>query len=138
MAEIRRYQIGSLVEDPYGSMVVYVDHLAALASLRAEHEAEVKALQAKVAELEKHCGLFMRGLENEEADCAALNDQVEALETENAALKAKIARLTAPVGDEEISVASQNDWQTKRISEGGFGRIIAARAQEPGQEETKP
>jgi chromosome segregation ATPase len=134
MAEIRRYKIATGVESGNGSLVTYSDHIAALASLRAEHEAEVKALQAKIAELEKHCGLFMKGLENEEADCAALNNQVEALEAENAELKAKIARLTAPVSREERErpATGISDWVrfTNR-----FNAIIAARAQEPAQEE---
>jgi hypothetical protein len=42
-------------------------------------------------------------------------------------MEAKIAALSKPVSDEEIAVASANDWQSKRISAGGFSRIIAAR-----------
>jgi hypothetical protein len=71
--------------------------------------------KARVRELEHRCKVFVKGLENEEEDCGALHDQIEALEQRAAkaeanfnALNTKFSRLldrfrvlSAPVGDED-------------------------------------
>jgi hypothetical protein len=118
----------------------------------------IATLQARVKELEEQRDTFMRGLEAEENDCAALHDDVDKLEQENAALKDQLEIKQAEVdvlrgvdceanGDGPCGICvkclrAQVERLTRpvsmdelgvgeKIGQVGINALIAARAKEP-------